>query len=94
MKIQDFKTYQEYCNYLINNYGRTYLKNREIENNGLLKERSISCNGGPWSSLNKEEFFAIKFHLFLEKNRALIEHQYQRELTIIELLHEFYNYEK
>lgn len=94
MKITDFKNYQEYCNYLINNYGRTYKQNRFIEEAGLIKEKSTNCNGEPWASFTKEEFFAIKFYDFCEKNRQQIEFQYQKDLTFSELLHEFKNYEK
>lgn len=94
MKITDFKTYQDYCNYLISNYGITYQKNRSIEANGLLKEKSINCNGEPWASFTKEEFFAIKFYDFCEKNRQKLELQYQKDLTFSELLHELKNYEK
>lgn len=89
MKITDLKSYSEYCNYLINNYGRSYNKNREIEDNGLLKEKSINCNGEPWSSFSKEELFAILFNFFLEQKRQEIEYRYQRDLSYGELIFEF-----
>lgn len=88
MKITDFKNYTEYCNYIINNYDRNPDKNREIEKY-LFIPKEINCNGVPWKSFTKEEFFAVKFYDWCVMNRIILEQSYQKELSFSELIHEF-----
>lgn len=90
MKITDFKSYQEYANYLTNNYGRTSKGNREIEEMGFLKLKSHNCNGEPWSSFTKIEFVSILFMEYVVDNQQILEYQHQKDLNHAELLYYFY----